>query len=120
MDLIGLPASLRARSRGRYRRWLIKSAEQQVAARGGTLAVFDYPVHPTGRWGKAWNLPDHAPLVALISPGEDRYLAACREIVELTPQLAQIPTGRPDDGEQPYWINSWIPGLDGAYLYPPR
>ena len=117
MKLTRVARSARARSTGVYERLVLEQAERIVRARGKTMAILGYPVEPRGRWGEAWGLPDHEGLVALIEPGDDRYAAACAEIAELTPHLAQIDVERGSDPEQPYWINGWIPSLDGARLY---
>jgi hypothetical protein len=58
----------------------------------------------------------HPRLDRLIAASEDRYRQTLATIGEYKHDLAQI-TVQPAGEIQPFWVNGFIPGLDGAAIY---
>jgi Methyltransferase domain len=87
------------------------------AASGHRVIHLDYPVHPRPRYGTTWGLGAHGPLTALMESSRVAAGEALAAIASFSEQLAQIPKEFRGDVLEPYWVNGWLPGLDGAALY---
>jgi hypothetical protein len=87
-----------------------------VAAPGGQVISIDYSVTPRPRWGEAWGLGQHEPLVNVVRSYDQETLASVETILGFKDALRAVPEQRMND-KDPYWINGWIPGWDGAALY---
>lgn len=92
------------------------SAVAPEAAPGGQVIAIDYSVSPRPRWGEAWGLGRHEHLVRAVRAFDLQTLASIETILGFTDALRAIPEQRVNDMD-PYWINGWIPGWDGAALY---
>ncbi len=77
----------------------------------------DYPIHPRSRWGRAWGLPAHAHLEAVIRRQDVLARHALTAIARYAEALRRIPVRAPEAASIPRWVNGWLPGLDGAALY---
>jgi hypothetical protein len=75
----------------------------------------DYPVRPRARYG--WGSPSHPRLEALIAAGVDRYRSVLEGFLAHRDALGAITADSPASPEDPYWVNGFIPGLDGVALY---
>ena len=83
---------------------------------GGQVIALDYSVTPKPRWGEAWGLGQHEPLVNVVRSYDQKTLASVETILGFKDALRAVPEQRMND-KDPYWINGWIPGWDGAALY---
>jgi hypothetical protein len=91
------------------------SAPTAEATAGISTIELDYPVHPRPRYG--WGAGTHGPLTALMETSREAAHEAIATLAQFSDQLAQIPIDFRGDVLEPYWINGWLPGLDGAALY---
>ena len=60
--------------------------------------------------------PEHTRLSEILARGEERYRQNLRELLAFEDDLRRIPS-RPAGPGVPYWLNQWLPGLDGIALY---
>jgi hypothetical protein len=85
-------------------------------ANPGTVIVLEYPVESRTRWSQA---RPHLPLYDIINRQRSTYERHLRSFLSLTDDLAKIPERPPVDAPsvEPFWLNEWIPALDGVALY---
>lgn len=77
--------------------------------------TLDYPPpRSRERWG--WGSPPNGTLVSLIDRAQPAFLAVLEQVANYGEDLARIPLSEAGPGE-PYWAQSWFPGLDAAALY---
>jgi predicted O-methyltransferase YrrM len=120
--------SLRARLGHHLRTRALPPAERVRAAAGRaalraaarlnrrSYLPLDYPHEASGRprWGHG--RPANAQLEAVIARHADAYRDSLRRIAAQREGLQAIEAWEPAPGE-PYWLSSWLPGLDAAALY---
>jgi predicted O-methyltransferase YrrM len=77
--------------------------------------LLDYPVKPKCRWpiGRP-----HPELWRILNANRDAYADLLRSFLPFGPRFANIPKDAKEAGQtEPYWINGWMPALDGVALY---
>lgn len=92
---------------------LIIKAAQKVSPE--TVAVLDYPVRSRRRW-----VPEHPhqELHDIINTGREYYKSNLLSFLPLLSYFTVIPERQTGDASvEPYWINGWMPALDGVALY---
>jgi hypothetical protein len=78
-----------------------------------TVVILDYPVNSRPRW----QTPPYNPyLYDIINSQRRLYRSHLEAFLPHIDQLSRIPT-REAASTEPYWINGWMPGLDGVALY---
>jgi hypothetical protein len=77
----------------------------------------DYAFSPRPRWGRAWGLPTHAALEAIIRRSDASARGALEAIARHAATLRRIPARAPEEDPTPRWVNGYLPGLDGAAIY---
>ncbi len=95
----------------------------QVVKRVGQLLMkvhlifLDYPVpDPTPRYG--YGKPPHSGLYEIIDSNRSVYEQYLSIFIGYEEDFTRIPAGSPHDaGEEPCWINGYLPGLDGVAIY---
>jgi hypothetical protein len=77
--------------------------------------LLDYPVYPSSRWNA---LNPHPELLQILDRDRARYAEVLRSFLRFIPNFLTIKKSR-DQGSltDPFWINGWMPGLDGVALY---
>lgn len=77
--------------------------------------LLDYPVYPLSRWD---TLNPHQELLKLLNMHRARYAGVLNSFLQFIPNFLTIRKSR-DGGSltDPFWINGWMPGLDGVALY---
>jgi Methyltransferase domain len=81
-----------------------------------TVVLLDYPLKPLQRW----HIPPYNPfLYDIINQHRDLYKSVLNSFLPLTDHFSRIPAREPIPfkSTEPYWINGWMPGLDGVALY---
>lgn len=76
---------------------------------------FDYPYVLVPRWGHGRSR--HQGLAELLGRRRGRYREVLARVLAQRTLLASISVGTPDDPEQPFFRNGFLPGLDAAVLY---
>src|SRR5713101_3373722 len=79
------------------------------------MLVHDYPHTPKVRWGHG--KPNHGRLEALLEAGAPRYARLLRTITRYKEPLCRISVDPTGDSGEPFYRNSFLPGLDCAALY---
>lgn len=78
--------------------------------------TLDFPFHSVPRWG--YGKPPHSQLYKLISKNRDIYKNFLEKFLAFREQFLKISKNEiPNQIQEPYWINGWIPGLDAVALY---
>jgi len=93
---------------------LIKKTAKLVSPE--TVIILEYSINPKQRW----NLQNpHEELYEIINQNRDHYKATLQLFLEYLPNFAKIPVQFSSDSRlnEPYWINGWMPALDGVALY---
>ena len=76
----------------------------------------DFPFDSVPRWG--YGKPSHPKLYELINAQRDTYRDTLQRFLSLKEYLVKIPRFElSSEPSTPYWMNGWIPGLDGVALY---
>nr|MDT0656498.1 class I SAM-dependent methyltransferase [Micromonospora sp. DSM 115978] len=75
----------------------------------------DHPVDPAPRYG--YGQPEHPVLTDLLERGRTGYADRLRGFLRHADKLADIPLRGDLDRADPYWVNGWLPPLDGLALY---
>jgi hypothetical protein len=77
--------------------------------------LLDYPVYPSLRWN---TLSPHPELLKILDMDRVGYAEVLRAFLGFVPNYLTIKKSR-DEGSltDPFWINGWMPGLDGVALY---
>jgi hypothetical protein len=81
-----------------------------------TVALLDYPINLRQRWSQDH---PHQTLYDIINENRDVYTYNLKSFLQLSEYLTLIPERQLDgaDSIEPYWINQWLPALDGVALY---
>jgi hypothetical protein len=81
-----------------------------------TVALLDYPIRQRQRWNQE---RPHEQLYKMFDQQRDVYAANLREFTRFAQYYAEISEQQPADPKsvEPFWINQWIPSLDGIALY---
>lgn len=83
---------------------------------GALLEVQDpYPLNPTIRWGNG--LPVHQKLADLFDARVADYLPTIEAIGKYEDYFRKIAKTEPDSPVEPYWVNGWLPSMDGISIY---
>ncbi|MGA2682164.1 MAG: class I SAM-dependent methyltransferase [Candidatus Bathyarchaeia archaeon] len=82
---------------------------------GGQPILLDYPVKPTPRYG--YGKPPHPKLYNIINRNRNAYKDTLKSFLGFREDFLKIPVKNANDSTQPFWINSWLPGLDSVALY---
>jgi hypothetical protein len=85
------------------------------AAKGPEPIFLDYPIEPQPRFG--YGLPPHPELYALINHNRAKYLEILSEFEHYAASLSRVDETAAADGQEPYWQNDYIGGLDAIALY---
>ena len=98
------------------RRQVEGAAEEFIARDGASWTVrLEYPpAELAPRYGHG--RPEHARLSEILARGEERYRQNLRGLLAFEDDLRRIPS-RPAGPGVPYWLNQWLPDLDGIALY---
>ena len=86
----------------------------QRAVGDRSVAVFEYPLHPSARYG--WGAPPHVGLCRVLGAGEERYDQTIRRLLDHADDFRGIPGGRRHDGGLS-WDNDYWGGVDAAVHY---
>lgn len=77
--------------------------------------LLDYPVYPSSRWD---TLNPHPELLQILDMGRARYAEVLESFLKFLPSFLTIKKSRDERSlTDPFWINGWMPGLDGVALY---
>jgi Methyltransferase domain len=80
------------------------------------VIVLDYPIDSRPRWSQE---KPNQPLYDIINIHRAAYESHLKSFLSFTDDLLKIPE-RPADGTpsaEPFWVNGWLPALDGVALY---
>ncbi len=78
------------------------------------FTVVDYPYRSTVRYGAG--RPPHPQLSAMLGGGRERYRKTLSAIGAIRADFADIALGGSYDDRAPFWLNAWLPPLDGMVL----
>ena len=77
--------------------------------------LLDYPVYPSPRWD---TLRPHPELQMILDVDRARYAEVLKSFLQFIPNFLTIKKSRDECSvRDPFWINGWMPGLDGVALY---
>jgi tetratricopeptide (TPR) repeat protein len=76
--------------------------------------IVDYPYRAEIRYGAG--RPAHPELLDLIGRGRERYASFLTTLGEIQADFAKLPLDGAYDTDEPFWLNSWFPPLDGMAL----
>jgi hypothetical protein len=81
-----------------------------------TVIVLDYPVAARPRWTQD---KPNAALYEIIDRPRATYAAHLRSFLAFTDDFLKIPQHPPNktSSGEPFWVNGWMPALDGVALY---
>lgn len=99
-------------------RRVAQSAETLAArTKNVTYVELDYPpsADPRPRYGHG--TPSHAGLTEVIERDRGAIEGFVDVIAAHADRLAAIGAAADPDGPDPFWVNGWVPALDGASLY---
>jgi hypothetical protein len=85
------------------------------AARGEQAIFLDFPVTATPRYG--YGLPPHPLLYDRFSSEREAYAQTLRSFLEFRDQFSRIPLALDESGDDPAWLNPWLPPRDACALY---
>ncbi|WP_337188689.1 class I SAM-dependent methyltransferase [Phenylobacterium sp.] len=74
----------------------------------------DYPYVATVRHGAG--RPPHPGLTAILEAGRRRYAAMLEAIGDLASYFGDVAMGGRYEADDPFWLNTWFPALDGMAL----
>ncbi len=99
---------------GRIGRLLLAKLANRVSPE--TVALLDHPLHQRQRWSTE---KPHKKLYDIINTNRDLYKSTLESFLSLTENYKSIPEEPGDtlNQNEPYWINGWMPALDGVSLY---
>jgi hypothetical protein len=95
----------------------VSDATPTAVPLSGQRIELDYPVHPRPRYGAAYGLATHTPMVTVVEGSRRRAAEFIADIARYQTDLRIISVDATSDPLQPCWRNGWVPGLDGAALY---
>jgi hypothetical protein len=81
----------------------------------GTLTFDDYQYHPQPRFGAT--MPQLSWMVSRLQAQSDRLATSLDVCMAFADDLARIPMTAPERSKEPRWLNAWMSGLDGTWLY---
>jgi len=87
----------------------------RVVVRGYYPILLGYKHVPKSRWGHG--NPPHKELYELLNSGREHYRETLHSFQKYEDRLSQISMDEPDSAEEPYWLNGWVPALDGLAIY---
>jgi hypothetical protein len=92
----------------------LKNAARHVSPE--TVIVLDYPIKSIPRWDRGHG---HRALYDIINKNRSIYETNLQSFLQFSEHFAKIPAERQGRGasSEPYWINGWMPALDGVALY---
>jgi hypothetical protein len=80
-----------------------------------SVVLLDYPINAKPRWDV---LTPHAELQKIMDGGRSRYKVILESFAQFIPFLVNIKRFRDESFPlDPFWMNGWLPGLDGVVLY---
>jgi len=103
----------------RVRPWVVSAVERldrRLHRRSPHALWVEVPPSADGRPRYGYGRPRHARLAEILARDDATYRAELEAITAFTDDLLRIPVA-PDGENEPYWSNSWLPGLDVACLY---
>jgi predicted O-methyltransferase YrrM len=112
-----IPPWITAMLQAGRRKLSLKRAIRRLAGRlsPADTVLLDYPVAPKSRW--PIGMP-HTELRRILNANRDAYADLLRSFLPLEPRLGMIRKNAKEAGRtEPYWINGWMPALDGVALY---
>jgi hypothetical protein len=78
------------------------------------FTIVDYPYIAEIRYGAG--RPAHPELADLIGRGRELYASFLSTLGEIQADFAKLPLDGSYGAEEPFWLNSWFPPLDGMAL----
>jgi hypothetical protein len=122
-DLVAPPA--KAGLLAQLRRFLVGGADAVsrrfaygrtvITLESGTLSFDDYQHRPQPRFGVT--TPALPWLVSRLQEQSDHLAMSLDICLAFAADLARIPMTAPEQSTEPRWLNPWMSGLDGAWLY---
>lgn len=92
------------------------SRHYQEGKANGTIIDIDFPVRPRARDFRT--SPHMKRLTGALDNKRDTFKTLLQGFSERHGEgLRAIPLDQPEDAGAPYWINGWLPGLDGVSIY---
>jgi hypothetical protein len=77
--------------------------------------LLDYPVYPSSRWD---TLNPHPELLQILDMDRARYAEVLKSFLRFIPNFLTIKKSSDKRSlTDPFWVNGWMPGLDGVALY---
>jgi hypothetical protein len=93
---------------------LLKKTARNVSPE--TVVILDFPVHSRQRWNQEH---PHQELYDIINKNRDVYEYTLQSFLPLLGYFTAIAERQTphSTSTEPYWINGWVPALDGVALY---
>ncbi len=91
----------------------LQSVVQEISP--NKVLVLEYPLWPRQRWDAKH---PHQELYAILNEKRDAYQSRLQSFLSFSEHFINIPERQENPASiTPYWINGWLPPLDGIALY---